>query len=458
MASSAGIRPWRLFLAAFLLYNLNLRPMASGDTTPAALIPFSILLDGSLALDRFESWYAAYDTAPYYFTRLADGGLHSAFPITLPVLLTPLYAPLAWVADLDSWPIGRLVLLARAMEKITASLVAAASVAAFFALARRMTAPGWALALTLVYGLGSGTWTISSQALWQHGASELLVILSLAALLEAEESGGRVRHLALAGCWAGLSAAIRPTDAVFLAASAAMIARAPWGRTPRIAWAACALPLAAAPYLYNLAVFGHVFGGYRHARFTGELWAGLLGLLASPSRGLLVYSPVFLFAAAGAYRWLRQGARPYPRVFGTTLLFALLHIALMAKWPVWWGGHGYGPRLLTDIVPCLTLLLIPAVPMLEPRRALRHVFVASVAVSVAVQAAGAFCYPNGDWETVPRPVEEVPARLWDWTDSQIARTAVAGPISAPYRLAGQVLTGRAGKPERALADAGVRWW
>ena len=43
-----------------------------------------------------------------------------------------------------------------------------------FVVLRRLTTWRWALALTLIYGLGTSTWSISSQALWAHGLSAAL--------------------------------------------------------------------------------------------------------------------------------------------------------------------------------------------------------------------------------------------------------------------------------------------
>jgi hypothetical protein len=42
-----------MFVLLSAVYHSNLRPIASGDFLPASMIPFSILLDGSIALDRF---------------------------------------------------------------------------------------------------------------------------------------------------------------------------------------------------------------------------------------------------------------------------------------------------------------------------------------------------------------------------------------------------------------------
>ena len=42
-----------LFLLAFFLYNINLRPIAAGDSVTAALMPIVILTKGGMAMDEY---------------------------------------------------------------------------------------------------------------------------------------------------------------------------------------------------------------------------------------------------------------------------------------------------------------------------------------------------------------------------------------------------------------------
>jgi hypothetical protein len=48
--------------------------------------------------------------------------------------------------------------------------------------------------------------------------------------------------------------------------------------------------------------------------------------------------------------------------------------------------------------------------------------------SIFVQAVGAFCYPNGNWDGNPQNVDQYPERLWNWNDTQIGRSFHSGPI------------------------------
>jgi hypothetical protein len=449
-----------LFLVPFFIYNLNLRPIPSGDTTPAALLPFAILGDHTITFDRFESWYAeSQHMNPAWFIRLGNGHYYSTYPILLPLALTPFYAPLGIWIDLRHMPPGRVVLLARVLEKVSASLIAALSVAAFLALAERLAGARAALILTIVYAFGSETWSISSQALWQHGLSELTIILALLSVIWAEDRPDRLLPVALAGLCSGFSVANRLTNVIFFVLLGGYALWSRWTASRKLAFVISAALFPAANITYNLAVFGHPFGVFTSLeRFRGYMPNGLAGLLVSPSRGLLVFSPVLAFAAIGVYRWFRGDRTPYPKVYLICLLTGAAHLLMVSRWRGWLGGVNYGPRLMTDVLPCLVILLIPAMSLVERSRSWKLAFGTALVLSIAVQGIGAFCYPNGHWDSLPVSVGKQRQRVWDWKDNQIFRSAAAGPVTAPYRMAYGFLTRSGAPPEEALKDQGIKLW
>lgn len=430
-----------LFAIAFLVYNLNLRPIPSGDTAPAALLPLTLVAGHTLTLDRFADWYKRTGHMhPVWLKHGRDGHYYSSFPIALPLLVTPLYTPLAFL-DIQQMPTERVVLLARICEKISASLVAALSAVAFLALAGKLTGPRTAWLLALVYAFASPTWSISSQALWQHGASELALILGLVCLVREAEVPGASLFPALAGLSAGIGVAIRLSNAVPFALIAAYAVFSRWRTAQKMLFAACAILPAASALAYNLRVFGRAQGSYPAGwLMQGNMLEGAAGLLISPSRGLLVFCPVFLFSAIGVWVWFRTPRKPHGAIYLICLAAAAAHVLLWARYRLWWGGFSYGPRLLTDVVPCLVILMIPAMRLVESSRPWKFAFAGTLAFSIFVQSAGAFCYPNGHWDAQPQSVDQHPERLWNWRDNQILRTAAAGPVLVPYRLAWACLT------------------
>lgn len=420
--------------AALAVYNLNFQRIASGDTVAAGLIPFSVWLDGSVAADRFYPYIERHLPGQKVAFHVKDGRAYSGFPIALPLLITPLYGPAALAVRAAGWDAGRIVVLAAVLEKLMASLLAALSVAMLYLLARRVASPAQALAAALIYAFATETWAVSSQALWQHGGGQLSLAAALYSLVRFWEEPGRRRWLLMAGAAAGLAAAIRPSNALFLAAAALWLPAATRRRADWAAFLCAPAVLGAAVAAYNLHVFGRASGG-NPASFQAPFWPGLAGVLLSPGRGLFIYTPAAVFAVAGAVIWLRNRNRFRGPVWPVSTAFAVSLTVLVSKWPVWWGGHCWGPRLLADAAPAMALLVIPAMDRAERRRAWRGLLTGAVAASVVLQALGAFCYPNTRWDETPVAVGSRPGRLWDWKDSPITRSLRAGPRLGPDRQA-----------------------
>ena len=83
------VRPWSLrkagpalalFLAAWTVYNLNCRPITSGDTAPAALLPFAVVLDGTLTFDRYAAGLSILYDGHAFFLRERNGHSYSRYP------------------------------------------------------------------------------------------------------------------------------------------------------------------------------------------------------------------------------------------------------------------------------------------------------------------------------------------------------------------------------------------
>ena len=117
------------------------------------------------------------------------------------------------------------------------------------------------------------------------------------------------------------------------------------------------------------------------------------------------------------------------------------HFLVYSKLERWYGGWCFGPRYMTDAMPLLVFFLVPLVPLLSERRALRATLALTVVLAVGVQVVGVYFWPNGAWDSTPVTVDERPERVWDWHDLQIVRTVRAGP--APTKLF-QHLRGRHG--------------
>lgn len=393
------ISAWVVFAIALLVFNANLRTISAGDNIPNRFIPIAAWGHGTLTLDPVREAASIGFVDPFWLRPSLTGDTVSGYPIVFPVLATPAFAPaVAWLSAFG-WTERRLHLVSEMTEKAVSSCVAAASVALLYLFLRRRTTQGTALLLSFAFAFATNTWVTSSQGMWQQSLSQLLFLGLL--LLSAGEPT-RFRALA-AGALTGLHVLNRPFALLLSGPLVLRFTLADRRKTGLVI--AGALAVATPFVLWNLAHFGHPLGYYgTHTDRIGSLFShpvlpGLAGLLVSPSKGLVVFSPFFLFLADS--RVFSKEASP--RSLDTALALGPLLSLIFYSTSDIRAGFCYGPRFLVDSLPALVVLLVPAVERL--RGLGRALFLAAVLWGVAVQAIGAFRYPLGGSDLLG---------LWDW--------------------------------------------
>lgn len=408
-----GVVAALLAAAAAVAYLSNFRLSVSSDATPHVLTAASWLRQGDPFLDEYVGVAAMNG-------QVIGGHFLSWYPPGTPLLIAPFLLPILAVgADPASAVV--LAVLGRTLGVLAASL----SVAFVYLACRELTSSRAALIASVGYAFGTSTWAVSSQNVWQHGPSQLLVAIGTYLLASSSSS-------ALAGLAYGVATLVRPTDALVAASGALTSAR----RGARSLWRYLAW---GAPALALLLVYDAVaFGSPLTQSYPPEPWvlqpSGYLGLLVSPSRGLFVYSPFLLWSLYGfALAWRRAAGR-------ATSLLRDASLAVAGVWLVhgsiafWWGGWTYGNRYLADVLPLFALALAFAIERGALRPAWSRVaFGVGLAWSVALQFVGASYYyrlwVGRHWDVTPN-IDATPWRLWDWADPQwafVLRHAVAAP-------------------------------
>jgi hypothetical protein len=184
--------------------------------------------------------------------------------------------------------------------------------------------------------------------------------------------------------------------------------------------------------------FGSLFGGYAGLasgiHFNFEMITSFMGLLASPSRGIFIYTPVIAFSIVGYSKISKLSAgiiKNFLLIYGISILGQIL---IYSAFVCWWGGYSYGPRFLTGMLPVLFIFLglyiKDAHMKIKQKAKVFIIFIFSILLvwSIFVQFVGAFYYPNGDWDGSPN-VDMYPEKCWYWNDTQIMRSFNAGIIS-----------------------------
>jgi hypothetical protein len=410
---------WRaalaIFLGLFVLYACNARMLAPGDSIPTRRLPFSLLREGNLNLDEFN-WELSPKGRPPYYVHFANGHVYSVSTFATAVVIAPLYVLPAWWLASAGVPYDdvRARVVEVVMEHVSAATLTALSAALLFLLLCRLTTRRWALALTLLYALGTSTWSIASQALWPHALSELTLVLLCLILMRAAPTRAQ---LVAAGLVAALMVANRPQMLAFAALAAGFVAV--HHRRNLLAFVALPGLMALALAAYNRAIFTTLTGGYGGLDvLRGTPAQGIAGMLASPNRGLLVYTPIMLFGLWGGVRlWRVAGVPAWLRWLS---LGVLAHVLMHASFRAWWGGYTYGPRYFTDVLPALTIFLVYGLLPYCRQRAVLAVAGLLALWGVAVQAIGVYAADDG-WNRSPRVLGKSLERLWDWNDLQISR-------------------------------------
>lgn len=441
-----------LALALLFAYHINLRQVSSHDTYASRFVPISVLRDSDLILDEFVPEDVKQQAGDDFFSNYfhyAGGHFYDSHAPIGPLLAVPVYALPVWIG-IPRNP----ELVANLFSKIAASLMAALSAVAVYAASRRFlqslngsSATRIALLAALAYGLGTSIWSTASLAMWTHTPAVLGYAIAIWGLIAGAP--------AVAGAAAAAAVIARPATApaaVLLALYMAHRAvrrhepsdsRAAFRDLAR--FAAMAGVVGVIGVLYNYWLFGNVVGGapFRTdfwmqelgsaGMFSGSLPAGMAGLGFSPSRGILIFSPVILVAIAGAISTWRTAPSSDAVLLARYSCVAALAIFLTySKFIVWWGGHGYGPRYLTDAMPFMGLPFAAGFASLQQQRPFYGVARAGATIllvySVAVQAIGAFCWPS-PWTLNQNPPYRY--RLWDWKESDIELCIKAGPRFDP---------------------------
>lgn len=425
-----------LFVVLLLAYLSNGVILPGNDAVPNVRLPVQILEHGSVFFTpeqnptmfefevktpeggsqyaRFRDWRASYRGKPawesyrngemslsgpkYYLAPTVRPGKYaSVFGLGAGLSALPVVAaaklftsPLASHTRL-LWQLGKLV---------AAALVAGSAVFLFFAAAAHVPS-GAAFLLALAYGLGTCVWSTSSQALWQHGPCEFFLAMGAYYLLRKER-----RHAdALSGLAFGLAVFCRPTIA--LVVLSVMLGHALHDRRRLLRFVLGGLPVAIVALAYAQYTFGSpfTFGQLANSEVarmkTGNpglwqtpLYLGAVGLLLSPARGLLVYSPIAVFALWGMWRAFRDPAWKDLRPLA---LAAAALFVLSAKWFDWWGGWCFGYRPIVDTTLLLAFLALPIVERVRSARILKASFAVLLLWSVGVQVIGAFAYDVAGW-------------------------------------------------------------
>ncbi len=415
-------RSWLTALALVALVLVARVRYTGSDPRVTLLTAQAVLETGHLALDRYLTPEVVERelSAPWALWR-GDGATYNFYPPGTSLLALPAVA-VARALGLDLVREEDDALL----QVVLASLLVAAIFLVFERTARCVVASDPAYVVSLVAVLGTSVTSTLGTALWSHGPTVLLGALA-ARHLVAAEAGGRAPNGLVLGLYLGGAFWCRPTAAVPAAVVLGYLVVSARREVPR--YVAVGAAAVAALVGASLVALDRPLPVY----YLPTTWpvnaaplTGLLGVLVSPGRGLLTFSPFLVVGLVGvASRRLRR--QP---LFLLALAWAGLQALLVARNADWWGGWCYGPRLLSDSLPAWFVLVVLTLPRLEPhvatplrRRVIGAMLAATAACAIGVHTVqGLFNRATWSWNDRPNVYDAPLEKLFDLTNPQFLAT------------------------------------
>ncbi len=409
-----------LFSLTFILYLSNLRYIGTTDTLINETYSQNFAQTGKIYLEKPFEFNGSRkveeinQVSPY--TTEVNGRSYSKYPPATSLLASPFFK-VAEVVGLNNL---------RYSGKLTAAFITAISIPIFYLLANRLTTRKKSLLITAAYGLGSSTFGISSQALWQTTMSQLIsVFVLLLVIVSLEWINKDITSIRLfkkinlnvskllpliffaIGILLGLNIVVR-TTAVFAAVFIGLLILSTknW-KYISLTIIGGLIPLIALMY-YNHAIFGSIlasgYGDETKYGWVTPFHVGFFGLLISPSNGILIFSPVFIYSVIGMFLVFKESLAKFKPTFSrTNLLLAcslvfIVNLLIYSKWWAWY-GNSWVYRMIVDTLPYLALAMIPALESnLFKRNWNRAIFLVLLVFSIYIQIIGVFSF-DYTWES-----------------------------------------------------------
>jgi hypothetical protein len=426
-----------IFFSVFISHvsSRNITSLDSKWSIPTAL---SIIKEGNTDLDEYKEMLEKYN---YFAIERIDGHYYTIYPMGVSLIAIPFVYAIEKSLDILSSTVQKLgkyytkdreyvpldymniASIAPGIELFIASFIVAANTIFIYLICHRFFERKYSLLISFIFAFCTSAWSTASRGLWQHGPSMLLLTITLWLILLSKK---KPRWIQFSAIPLAFSYVVRPTNSIsiFLLTVFVFIQY----RHYVLRYFLWAMTVAIPFTLFNLSVHHSFLSPYyklwRVLRLDQDFFAALAGNLISPSRGLFIFSPIIVFSLYGIILKMKEGK------FGTLDCFVLciivLHWITISSFPQWWGGHSFGPRYFSDMVPYFIYFLIPGVTGIVTLKGAKRVvllslFLCCVLSSFLIHYRGATDWDVLVWNRRPVNVDENPTRLWDWHDIQFLR-------------------------------------
>lgn len=377
----------------------------------------SIICQGDTTIDEYTTMR---EDPNFAWAIIAewDGHVYDNYPIGAPLLAIPLLLSVPCEAAGDLSPAH-----SQYFGLVLARLQCGITLAFIYKSARLFLTRPFALGIALCTALGTSVWSTTSMGYWPQTASIMVLSLTTYLLLYMARRGKTAAlYFAILGLLVAFSYVVRPTNILtVVVVSATLIYSCRQNRRGLMAYFAVAGIVAMLFFAYSWQTFGDLRPSYYQQELGSPDFAqALAGLLISPGRGLIIFTPFLIMVVVSV--WLAVKGVEVPPFYWGILPILVLHWVIYAVWWNWWGGYSYGPRFFVDMIPYMMVLFYPLFARWEQGeyKRLAYVFAALVVVSIFIHWQGTY-FSAWQWNDIPQNVDTAPERAWDWSDPAFLR-------------------------------------
>lgn len=429
----------KIFLISFFVYfipflipgfrNVNSLTIQSEDTVPTIFTTVAIIKDKTLYLDNYYNMMLekypqpddkdyAKGLTPFYLKKIENHYI-TAFPIITSIISVPVFAVPLWFNMPLTWEnLALLGHLAGALIVSLAGVFMFKTLREGFDLDEKRS-----VILTSVFLFGTVNFAMLSQAMWQHGTLQLFTILGIYFLLKHLKNEQVYTNMLFSGLFLGIAFLSRPTAGLSIFFVELYIVLANRKKLTNLINSALTfgsgLIVAVSFFLwYNSVWFYDIKNqGYSEQLFNSWLspfFKSFAGVWFSPAKGILVFSPVLIFAFFGLYRVIKNKIDKA----GLYFIFAsiiILHTVVISFWKHWYGGWSFGYRMSSDVLPYFIFLMVPYINSDLFTRT-KKIFFILFGLSVLVEIYGMIFF-DGIWHAAYDLGYDDTSWLWSIKDS-----------------------------------------
>lgn len=316
------------------------------------------------------------------------------------------------------------------MEKLVASFAIALTALVLYLIGRLKLNIFSSWLIVGIFSFATSAWSVASRALWPHAPSMLMLSLALYLSLRFLKLK-KINYLSLLlplliGIVLAFSYIVRPSNALSILCFGLLFCIT---KNLRVIFAyTLGIATLILPFIYlSYKLYGEPLPPYFQSsrlRIRPDFWAVFTAQLISPSRGFLVFTPIFIFSLIGFVKNLRVKKDLLISITLANIIF--FHLLAISSIPTWWGGTTYGPRFMSDMLPYCCFFLMACLAFLNKISFSKKLifwpsFLLLALLSLWINARGVYCTDTMGWNNKPQDVNRNTHRIFDWSDPQFLR-------------------------------------